>query len=162
VDPTFFRAVLAQWASGVTVVTTVGNGDGRRYGMTASSFSSVAVDPPLISVCLASAGTTYRMIRRSGVFAVNMLGHDHRDISDRFATPEIAGRDRFANGDWDTAWTGSPVLADSLAWLDCVVTACHPAGDHTILLGSVQDAATPRSAAPLLYHARTYYEGLVR
>ncbi|WP_405182841.1 flavin reductase family protein [Nocardia sp. NBC_01377] len=150
-DPPFFRAVPAQWASGVTVVTTAGNGDGRRYGTTASSFSSVAVDPPLISVCLASAGSTYRMIRRSGVFAVNMLGHDHRDISDRFA-----------NGDWDTAWTGSPVLADSLAWLDCVVTACHPAGDHTILLGSVQDAATPRSAAPLLYHARTYYEGLVR
>ncbi|MET7770056.1 flavin reductase family protein [Nocardia sp. NPDC005366] len=161
-DPTFLRAVLAQWASGVVVVTTVGNGDGRNYGMTASSFTSVAIDPPLISVCLSSAGTTYRMIRRSGVFAVNMLGHDHREISIRFATSELTDHDRFADGRWDTAWTGSPVLADSPAWLDCVVTACHPAGDHTILLGSVQDAATPRPAAPLLYHARTYYEGLVK
>lgn len=161
-DPTFFRSVLAQWASGVVVVTTVSNGDGRRYGMTASSFTSVAIDPPLISVCLASGGTTYRMIRGSGVFAVNMLGHDHRDISRRFARSDSTGADRFAEGEWDTAWTGSPVLADAPAWLDCVVTACHPAGDHTILLGSVQDAAKPRPAAPLLYHARNYYEGLVK
>ncbi len=144
------------------MVTTVSDADGHRYGMTASSFTSVATDPPLISVCLASAGTTYRMIRRSGVFAVSVLGHDHTSISRRFATADSPYSDRFAEGRWDTAWTGAPVLADAPAWLDCVVTACHQAGDHTILLGSVQDAATPRPVAPLVYHARTYYEGLLR
>ncbi|MEV6278850.1 flavin reductase family protein [Nocardia sp. NPDC051832] len=169
-DPTYLRTVLAQWASGVVVVTTLRPGGGR-HGMTASSFTSVALDPPLVSVCLATGSTTCRSVRRSGVFAVNMLGHDHEDIGRRFAAPGDAG-DRFAvtSGagrplavpQWDTATTGAPVLADAVAWVDCVVAACHPAGDHTIVLGLVQDAAAPRPAPPLIYHDRTYYEGIAR
>ncbi|WP_067701430.1 flavin reductase family protein [Nocardia jejuensis] len=159
-DTTYLRAVLAQWATGVVVVTTV-HGDGERHGMTASSFTSVALEPGLVSVCLASGSTTCRMIRRSGVFAVNVLGHDHEDIGRRFAGGG-ADTDRFAVGHWDTATTGAAVLAEAVAWLDCVVTACHPAGDHTIVLGLVQDAATPRPAPPLIYHDRTYYEGMAR
>ncbi|MCM6771935.1 flavin reductase family protein [Nocardia sp. CDC159] len=154
------RTVLAQWATGVVVVTTV-RPDGGRHGMTASSFTSVALDPPLVSVCLASAGTTCRTVRRSGVFAVNVLGHDHEELGRRFAGSP-GETDRFALGRWDTAATGCPVLTDAVAWLDCVVAACHPAGDHTIVLGLVRDAATPRPAAPLIYHDRTFYEGIAR
>ncbi|WP_194818185.1 flavin reductase family protein [Nocardia sp. XZ_19_385] len=159
-DPTYLRTVLAQWASGVVVVTTLREGGGR-HGMTASSFTSVALEPPLVSVCLATGSTTCRSVRRSGVFAVNMLGHDHEEIGRRFATPGDAD-DRFAVGQWDTATTGAAVLADAVAWVDCVVAACHPAGDHTIVLGLVQDAAAPRPAPPLIYHDRTYYEGIAR
>ncbi|MGW0247405.1 flavin reductase family protein [Nocardia goodfellowii] len=173
-DPTYLRTVLAQWASGVVVVTTLREGGGR-HGMTASSFTSVALEPPLVSVCLATDSTTCRSVRRSGIFAVNMLGHDHEEIGRRFASPADAG-DRFSvpqrlshpSGSapavprWDTATTGAPVLADAVAWVDCVVAACHPAGDHTIVLGLVQDAAAPRPAPPLIYHNRTYYEGIAR
>ncbi|MFB8005760.1 flavin reductase family protein [Nocardia sp. NPDC056000] len=159
-DTTYLRAVMAQWASGVVVVTTMRDGGGR-HGMTASSFTSVALDPPLVSVCLATASSTCRFLRHSGVFAVNVLGHDHEDIGRRFATSTTRG-DRFDTGRWDTASTGAAVLTDAVAWVDCVVAACHPAGDHTIVLGLVQDAATPRPAPPLIYHDRTYYEGIAR
>ncbi|MFB8275924.1 flavin reductase family protein [Nocardia colli] len=161
-ESNYLRAVLAQWASGVVVVTTV-RADGGRHGMTASSFTGVALDPPLISVCLVSTSTTCRMIRGSGVFAANVLGHDQQNIGRRFASPVWnAATDRFAAGRWDTASTGAAVLTDAVAWLDCVLTACHPAGDHTIIVGAVQDAATPRPIAPLIYHDRTYHEGIVR
>ncbi len=162
VEPNILRAVLAQWASGVVVVTTA-RADGGRHGMTASSFTSVSLDPPLISICLASTSTTCRMIRASGVFAVNVLGHDHEAIGRRFAS--VAGSapaDRFSTGHWDTARTGAAVLTDAVAWLDCALTDCHTAGDHTIVVGSVQDAATPRPAAPLIYHDRNYHEGIIR
>ncbi|MGX1810562.1 flavin reductase family protein [Nocardia sp. NPDC055321] len=159
-DSTDLRPVLAQWATGVAVVTTL-HGDGARHGMTASSFTSVALDPPLVSVCLASNGTTCRLIGDSGVFAINVLGHDHGAIGRRFAGPATAG-DRFAVGRWRSACTGAPVLTDAVAWVDCEVAARHPAGDHTIVLGLVRDAAVPRPAPPLIYHDRTYYEGIAR
>lgn len=160
-DTTNLRAVLAQWATGVVVVTTRRD-DGGRHGMTASSFTSVALDPPLVSICLTTASTTCRLIRRSGVFAINVLGHGHRDIGHRFAsaTPDVT--ERFAVGEWETAASGVAVLSDAVAWLDCEVVACHPAGDHTIVLGRVRDTATPRPAPPLIYHDRTYHEGIVR
>ncbi|UGT45667.1 flavin reductase family protein [Nocardia yamanashiensis] len=154
------RGVLAQWATGVVVVTTTRD-DGDRHGMTASSFTSVALDPPLVSICLASAGTTARLIRYSGVFAVNVLGHDQQDIGRRFAAAPHSA-DRFAVGDWTTAASGAAVLTDAVAWLDCLVAACYPAGDHTIVLGLVQEARAPRTAPPLIYHDRTYHEGISR
>ncbi|NNH68502.1 flavin reductase family protein [Nocardia uniformis] len=160
-DSTNLRAVLAQWATGVVIVTTTRD-DGQRHGMTASSFTSVALDPPLVSICLASTSTTCRLIRRSGVFAINVLGHDHEDISRRFASPNIDVGDRFGLGQWQRAPSGAAVLTDAVAWLDCAVAACHPAGDHTIVLGLVQEAAAPRPAPPLIYHDRTYYEGIAR
>lgn len=159
--PTNLRAVLAQWATGVVVVTTTCP-DGRRHGMTASSFTSVALDPPLVSICLASTSTTCRLVRESGVFAVTVLGHDHGDIGRRFASSRDHVGDRFALGRWRTTASGATVLADAVAWLDCTVAACHPAGDHTIVLGHVREAATPRPAPPLIYHDRTYYEGIAR
>lgn len=158
---TNLRAVLAQWATGVVVVTTI-HSDGAPHGMTASSFTSVALEPPLVSICVAAAGTTGRLIRDSGIFAINVLGHDHEDIGRRFATSNLGTQERFAVGRWDTAPGGAAVLADAVAWLDCEVVACHPAGDHIIILGLVRDAATPRPAAPLIYHDRTYYEGIAR
>ncbi|MQY26134.1 flavin reductase family protein [Nocardia aurantia] len=158
-DSRYLRTVLAQWATGVVVLTTRTE-EGGHHGMTASSFTSVALDPPLVSVCVASDSTTCRLIRSSGVFAVNVLGCDHEEIGRRFAT--ASATDRFAVGDWDIATTGTAVLTDAVAWIDCVVAACYPAGDHTIVLGLVQDAATPRPAAPLIYHDRTYYEGIAR
>ncbi|WP_326822145.1 flavin reductase family protein [Streptosporangium sp. NBC_01756] len=154
-----FRDALSQWASGVTVVTTAF--DGLRHGMTASSFSGVALDPPLVSVCLTTAGATHRMIEHSGVFAVSILGHDHGPVGRHFAGvrnghPDGAGR--FSTGRWETAGTGSPVLGDAVGWFDCRVAQTHAAGDHTIVLGEVLTVGTPRNAPPLIYHARLFHD----
>lgn len=153
-DEALFRSALAQWPSGVAVVTTVGP-QGPR-GMTASSFSSVSLHPPLVSVCVGDSLPTRAMVARAGAFAVSFLGKDQAHIGQVFAglRPEVT--DRFAGLAWQTAETGCPVLADATAWLDCRVAHAYPGGDHTIFVGEVLAARTPRAAAPLLFHSRNW------
>lgn len=164
VDSDAFRAVLGQWPSGVTVVTTVrpeqqheGDLAAGWYGMTASSFSSVSLDPPLVSVCLARSIPSHDLIDATGVFAVNILGKDQAEVGKRFAGM-LGGEvhERFAGLDFRTAATGSPVLADALGWVDCKVVYAYPGGDHTIFVGEVLAAETPRLTAPLLFHSRAW------
>ncbi|GAA0595572.1 flavin reductase [Actinomadura livida] len=152
VDAQTFRSVLGQWPTGVAVVTTT-SGDGW-HGMTAGSFCSVSLDPPLVLVCLARDIHTHALIERSGVFAVSFLGKDQAVIGHRFAGRESG--DRFARGTWAPAPTGAPVLAEAVAWLDCRVAYAYPGGDHTIFVGEVQTAETPRRTAPLLFHSRAW------
>ncbi|MFN8168840.1 MAG: flavin reductase [Candidatus Nanopelagicales bacterium] len=164
VDADAFRAVLGQWPSGVTVVTTVrpelqhdGDLAAGWYGMTASSFSSVSLDPPLVSVCLARTIPSHDLISTTGVFAVNILGKDQADVGKRFAGM-LGGEvhERFAGLDFRTAESGSPVLADALGWVDCKVVYAYPGGDHTIFVGEVLAADTPRLTGPLLFHSRAW------
>lgn len=154
VDAATFRSVLGQWPSGVTVVTTVV--DGGWHGMTASSFSSVSLDPPLVSVCLAKAVWTHGLVAASGVFAVNILAKDQASLGMLFAgqRPEVA--DRFEGLAARSAVTGAPVLTEALGWLDCRVVQAYDGGDHTIFVGEVVDADTPRLTAPLLFHSRAW------
>ncbi|MEV0562977.1 flavin reductase [Dactylosporangium sp. NPDC050588] len=153
IDPDTFRSVLAQWPSGVSVVTTVA-GDGW-HGMTASSFSSVSMDPPLILVCLNRRITTHALIEASGVFAVSVLAKDQTMVGRRFAGHEGVA-DRFAGGAWETRVTGAPVLTDAVGWLDCRVVHAYAGGDHTIFVGAVLGASTERVVAPLLFHSRAW------
>ena len=152
-DAASFRSALGQWPTGVTLVTTVH--DGARQGVTASSFSSVSLEPPLVSVCLARTAFVHDLLLGSGVFGVTVLAKDQAELGQRFARydPEV---DRFAGSDWVTAQTGAPLLGSALAWLDCRVVDAHPAGDHTLFVGEVLAAATPRTTSPLLYHSRTW------
>jgi flavin reductase (DIM6/NTAB) family NADH-FMN oxidoreductase RutF len=164
VDADTFRAVLGQWPSGVTVVTTVrteeqAGGDlaAGWHGMTASSFSSVSLDPPLVSVCLARSIWTHDLIDSTGVFAVNILAKDQADIGKRFAGM-LGGEvhERFRELDVRLAETGSPLLGDALGWVDCRVVYAYPGGDHTIFVGEVLAADLPRHTAPLLFHSRAW------
>lgn len=152
-DAATFRAVLGQWPTGVTLVTTVV--DDVRYGVTASSFSSVSLDPPLVSVCLARSAFVHDLLARSGVFGVTILAKDHASLGQRFARfdPSV---DRFSGEEWETAKTGSPLLTSALGWLDCAVAHAYEGGDHTIFVGEVLAGATPRTTSPLLYHSRTW------
>ncbi|MGB0102216.1 MAG: flavin reductase [Nocardioides sp.] len=154
VDPATFRSVLAQWPSGVTVVTTLV--DGVRHGMTASSFSSVSLDPPLVSVCLDRGLYSHELIASSGVFGVNVLAKDQAEVARRFAgmVPEVA--DRFAGESWTAAHTGAPLLDSSLGWLDCRVVHEYPGGDHTIFVGEVVAGHSAPRTAPLLFHSRSW------
>lgn len=155
VDETTFRRVLARWPSGVGIITTAGP-DGRRHGMTASSFSSVSLRPPLVLVCLDRGIRSHELVTRNGVFAVNVLGREHLGLGRRFAglTPGVT--DRFAEGDWLPGATGSPVLTDAAAWVDCRVRHAYPGGDHTIFVGEVIAGGVPRITSPLLFHSRSW------
>lgn len=153
VDAATFRAVLGQWPTGVTVVTTLV--DGQRYGVTASSFSSVSLDPPLVSVCLARTAFAHDLVHGAGFFGVTILGKDHAELGQRFARYE-PGADRFEGQDWVSAHTGAPLLGDALGWLDCTIVNAYDGGDHTIFIGEVLAADTPKTTSPLLYHSRTW------
>ena len=152
VDPATFRGVLAQWPSGVTVVTTLA--DGAWHGMTASSFSSVSLDPPLVSVCLSRTLYSHELIEESGVFGINVLAKDQAEVARRFAGMVPGLTDRFAGETWTTAETGVPLLDSALGWLDCRVVHAHPGGDHTIFVGEVVAGHAARRTAPLLFHSR--------
>ncbi|BBH71485.1 hypothetical protein ACTI_81700 [Actinoplanes sp. OR16] len=154
VDSTTFRSVLGQWPSGVCVVTTTGpNG---LHGMTASSFSSVSLDPPLVSVCLGNHLPSRTLLGDAGKFAISFLGKDQAHIGRRFAGQERGVTDRFAGLDWTMTPNGCPVLSDAVAWLDCTVAHAYPGGDHTIFVGAVTEAALPRVISPLLFHSRNW------
>jgi flavin reductase (DIM6/NTAB) family NADH-FMN oxidoreductase RutF len=154
VEPETFKAVLGQWPSGVTVVTTVDAGG--PAGMTASSFSSVSLEPPLVSVCIARPLAMHARIDKSGVFAVNILSKSNVDDGRRFAGMLPGVTNRFEGIDVSTAVTGSPLLPGTLGWVDCSVWARHDGGDHTIFVGEVLAAGIDKTAAPLLYHSRSW------
>lgn len=152
VDPATFRNVMAQWPSGVTIVTTL-DADGERKGMTASSFSSVSAEPPLVSVCLIKSLYTHKLISESGVFGVNFLAKDQMEVARRFAGM-VPSEDRFEGEEWTRAETGVSLLDSALGWVDCRVVHEYEGGDHTIFVGEVVAAHNARRAAPLLYHSR--------
>ncbi|MFF3501734.1 flavin reductase [Streptomyces sp. NPDC003247] len=154
VDESTFRQTLSRWPSGVAIVTT--DGALGRHGMTASSFCSLSLDPPLVLVCTDRRIRSHRLIQEHGVFAVSVLGRDHIGLGRRFAGLEPGVEDRFAGGDWRPRVTGSPVLADAAAWIDCRVRHAYPGGDHTIFVGEVVDACVPRLVPPLLFHSRSW------
>lgn len=148
-----FKKTLQYWASGVTVVTTNSNTYGMQ-GMTVSAFSSVSADPPLILVCINRSVTTSDGIGESGVFAVNILGSDQSAVSNMFA----GGGDhheRFASVSWEEGLSGSPLLNDSIASLDCKVVDKISAGTHWVIVGEVQQTVL-REGDPLLYYKAGY------
>ena len=149
-----FRAALRHFPSGVTLVTL--RAGERIHGLTVSAFASVSAAPPLIVVAIDHRHHAYELLQEKGaVFAINILHHGQRELSDRFAW--VKNEDRFAEGRWTTAATGAPVLEDAAAWLDCTVHSHLRAGTHTLFVGEVQASAVPvPDVAPLIYWNRGY------
>lgn len=149
-----FTDVLRLFAAGVTLVTT--RSSDRPHGMTVTAFSSISAEPPLVAVVIDRRHTMNGMLAEDdAAFAVSFLGEEHEELSNRFAFEK--DEDRFARGAWETATTGSPVLSDALAWLDCTVAARHDAGSHTIYIGRVEQSRVPRpDGRPLVYWNRSY------
>ncbi|TYL45325.1 flavin reductase family protein [Nocardioides sp. BGMRC 2183] len=151
-----FRDVLGCFGSGITVITTM-SGD-EPVGMTCQSFSSVSLDPPLVTFIPARTSRAWPLIQRSGTFCVNVLAADQEHVS---ATMATRGIDKFAEISWRPAEvTGSPVIDGTLAHLDCTIHAAYEAGDHYIVVGRVQHMETHREDAavtePLLYFKGRY------
>ena len=146
IDSARFRTILGHFATGVTVVT--GHGPDGPAGMAANSFTSVSLDPPLVLVCMAHSSSTWPGIRNSGRFCVNILGDHQEEACRRFGAKS---GDRFEGVGWSHGKTGSPVLHDAIAFVDCVIDAEHMAGDHVIVVGRVVDLGQPAEGGPLLF-----------
>ena len=164
-DPDVLRTVLRRFATGVAVVTTW-DGD-RPWGTTVNSFSSVSLRPPLVLVAFDRDRKIVPALRRTGRYAVNILGEEHRALSDCFAGgPAPAGldsgrqeRDDLCGAEWLRGATGLPILTGAIASLECTVADVYPAGDHYLYVARV-DAASATDAddrsMPLLYYAGRY------
>lgn len=153
IDSSEFRRVMGHFATGVTIVTTR-HGDGAPCGLTANAFTSLSLDPALILVCIERDADSHDCIRETGVFAVNVLDERRGEsLSRRFATYGVA--DKFRGVAYHEEATGSPVLDDALAWLDCRVAETHEGGDHTIFVGEVLEGDA-REGSPLVYYRGGY------
>jgi flavin reductase (DIM6/NTAB) family NADH-FMN oxidoreductase RutF len=150
-----YRNVMRHWPSGVTVVTVLDGG--TAHGMTASAFTSVSINPPLVLVVVDKRWRSHGFLLQGRVFCVNILTEDQVDISDRFAGRQGDIADRFAGLATAVAASGAPVLTDALAWLDCRLDQHYDAGDHAIFVGRVLAVGVPHpEARPLLYHDTRY------
>lgn len=147
-----FRDVLGRFASGVTVVTSLSNGE--PVGMTAQSFTSVSLHPPLVLFCPAKTSQAWPSMQRAGFFCVNLLSEGQDEISNQFAR---RGTEKFAGIGWKPASTGAPLLDGVLGWVDCTVYAVHEAGDHYVVLGQVQDLGISDAPHPLLFYKGAYH-----
>jgi flavin reductase (DIM6/NTAB) family NADH-FMN oxidoreductase RutF len=157
VDPQALRGVMRQWATGVTVVTSIDPDQGNvPVGMTASSFTSVSLEPPTVLVCINHNAHPHNIIARSGVFAVSLLAQGQEDLSMRFAGQMPHITDRFADLAVHVAETGAPMLGGAAGWLDCRVVNKLITGTHTIYIGEVIFAQGENEAQPLIYYNRNY------
>lgn len=156
VSPEQFRSALRQFASGVTIVTAE-HAD-EPYGITATSFASVSLDPPIVMVSINNSSPLADSIVGAEHFAVHILSHQQLDLSSRFAT-SIAGREKYVDIPVEHAASGAPVLPGSLAVLDCVLEEMVRIGTHTVMFGRVVAVASEESpGSPLLYYHRSYRE----
>ncbi len=145
-----FRDALRKFASGVTIVTVAG--DGELHGMTASSFASVSLEPPLVLVCLDRTSRTRALIAQTGAFAVNVLRSGQQEASRAFALP---GLKPFASTPHRAGGNGAPILDEAIAVLECTTYRTFEAGDHDVVLGEVT-AASASGGDPLVYYDGAY------
>jgi flavin reductase len=149
-DPKKQRQIMGHFATGVTVVTT--DGEAGSHGMTANAVASLSLDPPLVLVAVDKRAALLDFLNTNRCFAINILRIDQEELSRRFATP---GPKDFSDLDVTTAVTGSPILTDGLAFLDCRVYEVLPGGDHDIFIGEILAGECP-GGDPLLYYAGRY------
>lgn len=147
-----FRGALGQYATGVTVVTTLA-ADGRKVGMTANSFTSVSMEPPLVLWCPSKRSPSLRDFEDATHFAINVLASDQHVLSRQFATPAT---DKFAGAETSEGIAGVPLLDGAVAVFQCRTVSRFDAGDHVIYVGEVEKY-THDGGAPLVFHAGKYH-----
>jgi flavin reductase (DIM6/NTAB) family NADH-FMN oxidoreductase RutF len=132
-DAQTFKDTLSRFPSGVTVVTSIA--DGIPSGMTVSAFAAVSLNPPRISICVSHEAATRPVIESSRSFAVHILGRTQAELGLRFALllPDVP--EPFAGISYTTAATGSPILPECVAWLDCQLESTITVGDHKLFIG---------------------------
>jgi flavin reductase (DIM6/NTAB) family NADH-FMN oxidoreductase RutF len=151
-----YRDAVGMFATGITVVTARAGGFG--HGMTANSFTSVSLDPPMVLVCVVRDAVMHKVLDDVGSFGVSVLAAGQEDLARYFSDPgRPMGMAQFVPLDWHPApVTGTPLLDGALAWLECAVEAAYPGGDHTVFLGRVLWVQVGEAGGPLLHWAGGY------
>ena len=150
-----FRRACGAFATGIAIATVTGR-DGKPHGLTVNSFTSVSLHPPLVLICIAHKAATHGPFASAESFAINILHQGQEYLSAHFASSHP---NRFEDVTWSTGAGGAPVLAESLAVLECLTKKRIEAGDHTIFIGEVRHAICPDPATdggPLMYFRGGY------
>lgn len=145
------RKALGCYATGVTIITTIDE-NGKNYGLTANSFNSVSLDPPLILWSLDKKRTGHKAFDIGRAFAVHVLSEDQVDYSNAFA---VSAEDKFEGLDYHQASDNVPLLPGCAAVFQCETHQMHDAGDHIIVIGRVKSFDTT-DKPPLVYHRGSY------
>ena len=151
IDSKEFRNALGQFATGVTVITTV-DSEGNKIGMTANSFSSVSLDPMLVLWSIAKSSKAFAAFVEARHFAIHVLHAQQRQVSHQFASN---CEDRFRGIDYTVGHGGVPLLTDYSAVFQCDMETCYEGGDHVIIVGRVV-AFDNKKLPPLIFHAGRY------
>ena len=146
-DNAHFRQTLGQFATGVTVITTR-LADGSFRGLTASSFNSVSLDPPLVLWSLGTTANSLPIFTGNSHYVINVLADDQAHLAKQFSSRQ---EDPWGGVEFELSRTGQPILKGAAAWLECHNRSRYPEGDHVILVGEVEHCEfSPR--APLIFH----------
>ena len=148
-----FRTALGMFATGVTIVTARSS-TGELVGLTANSFNSVSLDPPLVLWSLARSAASMLAFSTGSHYAINILSADQQALALRFATK---GVDRFANLTFADGASGAPLLNGAAAWFECFNRSRYDEGDHVIFVGEVERCSHRAGASPLLFHGGKFY-----
>ena len=155
-DAEQLRHAMRAWTTGVTVVTAT---HGRQqYGMTVNSFTSISLDPPLVSLTLKKLTHTHDLVEKSGEFSVTILASDQKEFSDRFAGKHPEIKDRFEGIVTWTLSIDAPLLKGGTAYFNCRVVNSIPVGENTLFVAEVIAAQGEGTGAPLVYHNRVYWK----
>ena len=155
--PTFssadFRAALGTFATGVTIVTAR-TPDGQRVGLTANSFNSVSLTPPLVLWSLSAQSSSMPGFLQASHYAINVLAADQRELAERFAAK---GTDRWSGLDVLPGAGGAPLIPGAAATFECFNRSRYDEGDHVIFVGEVERCTWREGASPLLFHGGRFY-----
>jgi flavin reductase (DIM6/NTAB) family NADH-FMN oxidoreductase RutF len=151
-----FRAALGMFATGVTIVTAR-SPDGQVVGLTANSFNSVSLAPPLVLWSLARAAASMAVFSAGSHYAINILAAEQKPLAERFA---LKGADRWNGVTYDMGAGGAPLLHGAAATFECFNRSRYEEGDHVIFVGEVERCAHRAGASPLLFHGGRYYTEL--
>jgi 3-hydroxy-9,10-secoandrosta-1,3,5(10)-triene-9,17-dione monooxygenase reductase component len=148
-----FRDVLGNFPTSVVAITTT-DAEDQPHGMIVGTFTSVSLDPPLVSFLADNSSTTLRTIRAAGRFCANALAGNQERLSRRMATGPA--RERYADTTWQVSALGNPVLDGIVAWVDCTVEQVVEIGDHLLVVGRVHDLRAESPGTPLLFFRGGY------
>ncbi|NLJ51830.1 MAG: flavin reductase family protein [Alcaligenaceae bacterium] len=150
-----FRQALGRFATGVAIVTATDLTTGKPVGLTVSSFNSVSLDPPLVLWCLRLASQNLDLFKNTSHYNIHILANDQIDLAMQFSTAKVP--DRFEGIDWELNKAGTPLLSTKYcsAIFECANEQQHPAGDHLIMVGYVENCQHTNKL-PLVFHAGTF------
>jgi flavin reductase (DIM6/NTAB) family NADH-FMN oxidoreductase RutF len=151
-----FRAALGMFATGVTIVTAR-TADGELIGLTANSFNSVSLSPPLVLWSLARKAGSMPVFEHGSHYAINILAADQRELAERFASRTA---DRYAGVAWREGEAGAPLLEGAVAVFECFNRSRYEEGDHVIFVGEVERCGVRAGASPLIFHGGRFFSEL--